>query len=282
MTDPLISVDELAGLLASGRAKVADTRWYLAEPTRGAAAYAEGHIPGAVYLHLEDQLSAPTGPGRHPLPDRSDFASMMGELGFGDDDLVVAYDDRGGAIAARLWWMLRDIGHDGVRVLDGGLPAWVAAGHPLESETPTPSPTTMTVRPAATRTIDRETLAESLGELTLVDARAAERYRGDEEPIDPIAGHIPTAVNIPYGENLDTEGRFLPMRMLSARYRAVGAHGDDTVVYCGSGVTACHAALAMVVAGLGEPILYPGSWSDWSTAEMPSVTGEEPGEVLPY
>jgi thiosulfate/3-mercaptopyruvate sulfurtransferase len=280
--DPLISVDELAGLLASGDAKVADTRWYLAEPEQGLAAYAEGHIPGAMYLHLETQLSGPIGAGRHPLPTRSDFASTMGSLGFGNDDLIVAYDDRGGAIAARLWWMLRDIGHDRVRVLDGGLPAWVAAGHPLESATAAPPAATMTVRPATTRTIDREALAESLGELTIIDARSAERYRGDEEPIDPIAGHIPTAVNIPYEENIDTEGRFLPFRMLSARYRAVGAHGDDTVVYCGSGVTACHTALAMVVAGLGEPILYPGSWSDWSTAEMPFVTGDEPGEVLPY
>jgi thiosulfate/3-mercaptopyruvate sulfurtransferase len=282
VTDPLISVDEFAESLASGGARAADTRWYLAEPAGGLAAYAEGHIPGAVYLHLETHLSASTGAGRHPLPNRSDFASTMGALGFGNDDLVVAYDDRGGAIAARLWWMLRDIGHHRVRVLDGGLPAWVAAGHPLESTTPSMPPATMTVRPATTRTIDRETLAESLGELTIIDARSAKRYRGDEEPIDPIAGHIPTAVNIPYEENVDTEGRFLPFRMLAARYRAVGAHGDDTVVYCGSGVTACHAALAMVVAGLGEPILYPGSWSDWSTAEMPFVTGEEPGEALPY
>lgn len=279
---PLISVAEFAELLASGGAKPADTRWYLAEPDQGLAAYHEGHIPGAIYLHLEEHLSSPEGPGRHPLPAHSDFAATMGALGFGNDDLVVAYDDRGGAIAARLWWMLRDIGHDQVRVLDGGIPAWVAAGHPLESAIPPVTPTTMSVRPSTTRTIDRETLAETLGELTIIDARSGERYRGDEEPIDPIAGHIPTAVNIPYEENIDTEGRFLPLRMLAARYRSVGAHGEDTVVYCGSGVTACHNALAMVVAGLGEPILYPGSWSDWSNAEMPFVTGEDPGEVLPY
>jgi thiosulfate/3-mercaptopyruvate sulfurtransferase len=282
VTDPLISVGDFAELRASGAARAADTRWYLAEPERGLAAYGEGHIPGSAYLHLEQHLSAGTGPGRHPLPNRSDFAATMGSLGFGDDDLVVAYDDRGGAIAARLWWMLRDLGHDRVRVLDGGIPAWVAAGQRLESETRVASPATMTVRPSTTRSIDRETLAESLGEITIIDARSTERYRGDEEPIDPIAGHIPTAVNIPYEENLDTEGHFLPFRMLAARYRSVGAHGSDTVVYCGSGVTACHSALAMVVAGLGEPILYPGSWSDWSTATMPVVTGEEPGEVLPY
>jgi thiosulfate/3-mercaptopyruvate sulfurtransferase len=275
VTDPLISVDELTGLLASGDAKVADTRWYLSEPERGLAAYAGGHIPGAVYLDLETQLSGPIGAGRHPLPARSDFASTMGSLGFGNDDLIVAYDDRGGAIAARLWWMLRDIGHHRVRVLDGGLPAWVVAGHPLESATAVLPEATMTVRPATTRTINREALAESLGELTLIDARSAERYRGDEEPVDPIAGHIPTAVNIPYEENIDTEGRFLPFRMLSARYRAVGAHGNDTVVYCGSGVTACHGILAMTVAGLPEPTLYPGSWSDWSTSGGEVATGNE-------
>lgn len=282
MTEPLISSDDLAALIDRGTVKVADTRWYLAEPERGLAAYREGHIPGAVYVHLEDALSGEHGPGRHPLPDREEFAADMGRLGFGDDDLVVAYDDRGGAIAARLWWMLRDIGHLEVKVLDGGLPAWIDAGHPTTTEVPEVEPATMTVGRSLTRTIDREDLAESLGELTVVDARSMARYLGEEEPIDPVAGHIPTAVNVPYEENVDTAGRFLPQRMLSARYRSVGARGPDTVVYCGSGVTACHDALAMVVAGLDEPILYPGSWSDWVANDMPVVTGDEPGEVLPY
>ena len=280
MTAPLISAADLAGILPG--VKIADTRWYLAEPERGQAAYDEGHIPGAVYVHLEKHLTGERGPGRHPLPSRSDFAATMGSLGFGGDDLVVAYDDRGGAIAARLWWMLRDIGHDAVRVLDGGLPAWIKAGNAIDSTTAQPIPATMPVNPSLTRTIDRENLAESLGELTVVDARSMTRYRGDEEPLDPVAGHIPTAVNVPYEENVDTEGRFLPARMLSARYRSVGARGPDTVVYCGSGVTACQSALAMVVAGLEEPILYPGSWSDWSTSGMPVATGDEPGEALPY
>jgi len=279
---PLVSADQLAELVEQGKVRVADTRWYLAEPERGLAAYREGHIPGAAYVHLEQHLSGGDGPGRHPLPDREVFAASMGSLGFGDGDLIVAYDDRGGAIAARLWWMLRDIGHEAVRVLDGGLPAWAAAGHPVTSAVPEVEPATMTVGPSLTRTIDRENLAESLGERTVVDARSTARYRGDEEPIDPVAGHIPTAVNVPYEENVDTEGRFLPERMLAARYKSVGARGPDTVVYCGSGVTACHDALAMVVAGLDEPILYPGSWSDWVTADMPVVTGDEPGEVLPY
>jgi len=282
VTGPLISADDFASLLERGEARAADTRWYLAEPERGLAAYSEAHIPGAVYVHLEQVLSAPHGPGRHPLPKRDDFAAAMGALGFGDDDLVVGYDDRGGAIAARLWWMLRDIGHEAVVVLDGGLPAWIAAGHPVTAEVPSVVPATMTVRDSLTRTIDRETLAESLGDLTVIDARSMSRYQGVEEPIDPVAGHIPTAVNVPYEENVDTEGRFLPMRMLSARYRSVGARGPDTVVYCGSGVTACHDALAMVVAGLDEPILYPGSWSDWVANDMPVVTGDEPGDVLPY
>ena len=282
MSSPLISADDLAVLVDHGEAKVADTRWYLAEPERGLAAYRQGHIPGAVYVHLEEVLSAPHGPGRHPLPRRDDFASAMGALGFGDDDLVVAYDDRGGAIAARMWWMLRHIGHPQVMVLDGGLPAWIAAGHPVTADEPEVTQATMTVGESLTRTIDREDLAESLGEVTVVDARSMARYRGDEEPIDPVAGHIPTAVNVPYEENVDTEGLFLPRRMLSARYRSVGARGPDTVVYCGSGVTACHDALAMVVAGLDEPILYPGSWSDWVANDMPVVTGDEPGDVLPY
>jgi thiosulfate/3-mercaptopyruvate sulfurtransferase len=279
---PLVSADQLAELVEREEVRVADTRWYLAEPDRGIAAYREGHIPGAVYVHLEQHLSGGDGPGRHPLPDRKVFAASMGSLGFGDDDLIVAYDDRGGAIAARLWWMLRDIGHDAVRVLDGGLPAWIAAGHPVTTDVPAVGSAILTVGASLTRTIDRENLAESLGERTVVDARSTSRYRGDEEPIDPVAGHIPTAVNVPYEENVDTDGLFLPERMLAARYKSVGARGPDTVVYCGSGVTACHDALAMVVAGLDEPILYPGSWSDWVTADMPVMTGDEPGDVLPY
>ena len=254
--------------------RIADTRWYMGDAVGGHEAYHTGHIPGAVYVSLEHHLSAHEGPGRHPLPDRSVFAECMGSLGFGDEHLVVAYDDRGGAIAARLWWMLRDLGHDRVAVLDGGIQAWEAAGGTLEIETPSPTPAVMTVRDPLTRQIDRTALEERLGAVTVLDARAPERYRGETEPIDPVAGHIPTARNLPYEGNLLDDLTFVDAGALRDRFEAVGA-GDDTVIYCGSGVTACHDILAMTVAGLPEPTLYPGSWSDWSSSGGPVATGDE-------
>jgi thiosulfate/3-mercaptopyruvate sulfurtransferase len=275
VTAPLIDVDALAAEIAAGAVRVADVRWYLATPGRGRAEYAAGHLPGAVFVDLATDLAGPEGPGRHPLPARDVFAGTMGRLGFSDGDLIVAYDDASGSVAARLWWMLRDIGHDRVAVLDGGIQAWTASGRPLETDPPERVATTMTVRPSLTRTIDRETLAARLGEVVVIDARASERYRGETEPIDPVAGHIPTARNVPHAENVATDLRFLPPRMLSARYQGAGATpGSEVVVYCGSGVTACHDVLAMTVAGLPEPMLYPGSWSDWCTAGMPVETGD--------
>ncbi len=275
VTAPLIGADALAAEIEAGAVRVADVRWYLATPGRGRSEYAAGHLPGAVFVDLDTALTTRPGPGRHPLPPRHVFAATMGNLGLGDEDLVVAYDDASGSIAARLWWMLRDIGHDRVAVLDGGIQAWTAAGLPLETAVPEIVPTTMTVRPSLTRTIDRETLAARLGDVVVIDARAPERYRGETEPIDPVAGHIPTARNVPHAENVATDLRFLPARMLSARYQGAGAAPDaDVVVYCGSGVTACHDVLAMTLAGLPEPMLYPGSWSDWSTAGMPAETGD--------
>jgi len=228
-----------------------------------------------VFVDLDADLTTHPGPGRHPLPPRAVFAETMGRLGFGDDDLIVAYDDASGSVAARLWWMLRDIGHERVAVLDGGIQTWVASGRSLDTAIPGTAPATMTVRPPLTRSIDRETLAARLGDLVVIDARAPERYRGETEPIDPVAGHIPTARNVPHAENVATDLRFLPARMLSARYQGAGATPDaEVVVYCGSGVTACHDVLAMTVAGLPEPMLYPGSWSDWSTADMPTEIGD--------
>jgi thiosulfate/3-mercaptopyruvate sulfurtransferase len=275
VTAPLIGVEALAAEIEANAVRVADVRWYLATPDRGRADFAAGHLPGAVFVDLDAVLATHPGPGRHPLPPRDVFAAAMGGLGFGDDDLVVAYDDATGSVAARLWWMLRDIGHDRVAVLDGGIQAWVGAGLPLETTPPEVVPATMTVRPTLTRTIDRETLAARLGEVVVIDARAPERYRGETEPIDPVAGHIPSARNVPHAENVASDLRFLPARMLSARYQDAGATpGADVVVYCGSGVTACHDVLAMTVAGLPEPMLYPGSWSDWSTAGMPVETGD--------
>jgi len=276
VTSPLIGVAELNATLSDPVLRLADIRWYLDEPERGRVGYDAGHIPGALFVDLDRDLSAPSGPGRHPLRDRFEFAAAMGRFGFGDAHRIVVYDDRGGIIATRLWWMLRDIGHDAVRVLDGGINAWTAAGHPVTSA-PTPIvPATLTVRPTRTRQIDRETLARRLGTVTVLDARAPERYRGEVEPIDPVAGHIPTALNAPAVDNLGADGRLLPPAELAKRYR--GLSGDrEVVASCGSGVFACHDILAMTVAGLPEPILYPGSWSDWSTAGMPAAVGPEPG-----
>lgn len=280
MTDPVVAVDALDDL--AGPVVFADVRWYLGEPGRGRAEYESGHIPGAVYVDLEHDLSAVEGPGRHPMPTRAEFADRMGRLGIGDDDTVVAYDDRGGAVAARLWWMLRDIGHEAVVVLDGGIQAWTAAGNPVERGTVTREPVTLSIRPGPTRQLDRTAVRTRLGQVTLLDARAPERYRGEEEPVDPVAGHIPTAVSADLTLNLDEDLRFRSAAALRDRFESLGASEDrDTVVYCGSGVTACHNALALVRAGFPEPILYPGSWSDWSTAGEAAAAGPEPGSSTP-
>jgi thiosulfate/3-mercaptopyruvate sulfurtransferase len=274
--DPIVTV---GGLAAFDRLVFADTRWYLGEPEQGRIEYETGHIPGAVYVDLERHLSAADGPGRHPLPIREEFAARMGRLGIGDGDTVVAYDDRGGAVAARLWWMLRDIGHEAF-VLDGGIQAWVEAGRELAGGIETRESTRLSVRPSTTREIDRAGLRERLGTVTLLDARAPERYRGDEEPVDPVAGHIPTAVSADLDLNLDADLRFLAPEALRERFQSLGTSDDhDTVVYCGSGVTACHNALALVRAGFPEPILYPGSWSDWGASGGEVATGEDPGRV---
>ena len=277
----LISASELAGRPDDPRLRLADVRWYVGEPGRNRAEYAAGHLPGAVFLDVDTDLSAPAGPGRHPLPDPGDLASLLAERGFGDDHLIVAYDDAGGIYAARLWWMLRWIGHPGVRLLDGGLPAWRAAGLPLTTEEPDFPPATLTVRPGPTRVIDREGLWRRLGSVVLLDARQPDRYTGEQHPVDPLGGHIPTALNAPTSENLGPDGRFLAPDALAARYRALGVGTGDTVVSCGSGVTACHDALALALAGLPEPILYPGSWSDWCASGLPYATGREPGSASP-
>lgn len=278
----LISASELAGRLGDPRLRLADVRWYVGEPGRNRAAYAAGHLPGAVFVDVDTNLSAPAGPSRHPLPEPGAFAALLAERGFGDDQLIVAYDDAGGIYAARLWWMLRWIGHPGGRVLDGGLPAWSAADFPLSTEEPRLPPAVLTVRPGPTRVIDRQGLWGRLGSVVLLDARQPDRYTGEQHPMDPLGGHIPTARNAPTSENLGPDGRFLPPDVLARRYRALGVGEAETVVSCGSGVTACHDALALALAGLPEPILYPGSWSDWCTSGLPYVTGPEPGSVSPY
>jgi thiosulfate/3-mercaptopyruvate sulfurtransferase len=277
MTDPLISVEELS---RHSGAVLADVRWYLGEPERGRSEYETAHIPGAVFVDLDTALSAEIGPGRHPLPTREAFAAAVGDLGMGGDDLVVAYDDFGGAIAARLWWMLRDIGHERVQVLDGGISAWLADGHLTDSGTVTRPPAAMPIGTSTTRQIDRTELRDRLGNVTLLDARAPERYRGEGESVDPVGGHIPTAISASMTDNLSPDGTFLDPESLRRRFDNLGVTAHrETVVYCGSGVTACHDALAVMRAGLPEPALYPGSWSDWSTAGEAVAIGPDPGQA---
>jgi thiosulfate/3-mercaptopyruvate sulfurtransferase len=279
----LISADDLAARLAvpgaASRIRVADVRWYLGRPGAGHVAYDGGHIPGAVFVDLEDDLSDPAGlgaPGRHPLPSPGAFKRRMERLGVGSETLVVAYDDAGGTVAARLWWMLDDLGHrGGAAVLDGGIDAWTAAGHPLSTHAASYPPARLELGGAWSRVITRPDLAARLEEVTLIDARAPERYRGEAEPIDPVAGHIPGALNVPTDANLDADGRFLPRDELRARYQALAA-GKPVVASCGSGVTSCHNALAMRIAGLPDPILYAGSYSDWTRSGMPIATGPAP------
>jgi thiosulfate/3-mercaptopyruvate sulfurtransferase len=282
---PLISAASLRDLISSGSAghvRIVDCRWVLGRPGVGAAAYAEGHLPGAIHFDLDTDLADPSGfgaPGRHPLPSPAELAARLGAAGIGDHDLVVAYDDVGGWVAARLWWMLDVLGHTEVAVLDGGLAAWVASGGPLTSEVPGLAPAELHLADRWERLIDREELKAMLGSVVLLDARAGPRYRGETEPIDPVAGHIPTARHAPYDANL-VDGQFRPAAELAATFRALGADGSGgrVVTSCGSGVSALHHAVAMRAAGLPDPILYVGSYSDWSRSGEPVATGPEPGE----
>ena len=272
----LISATCLLARLDDPGLRVADVRWWLTDPPKGHRDYLTAHIPGAVFVDVDTDLVTAEGPGRHPLPDPVDFRRRMEALGLDDASLVVACDDAGGTVAARLWWMLDDLGHRDVVVLDGGLQAWVAAGGPLTSEVPVLAPGRLHLRDRWTRTMDRDELIARLGDVSIADARAPERYRGDIEPIDPVAGHIPTAHSRPTAGNIDADGRFLAPAALRARFEPLG---DAVVVACGSGVNACHNALAMRIAGLPDPLLYPGSYSDWSRSGMPIAIGDEPGEV---
>jgi thiosulfate/3-mercaptopyruvate sulfurtransferase len=274
----LISPESLLARLGDPLLRLADVRWWLADPGKGRRDYAEAHLPGAVFVDLDTDLAAPVGPGRHPLPDPATFVRRMEAVGFGDEHEIVAYDDAGGTIAARLWWMLDDLGHPRVSVLDGGIAAWASAGGPLTAVAPAPEPGRLRLHARWTRTIDRDALIARLGRVRLLDARAPERYRGEIEPVDAVPGHIPTAISLPTAGNLGPDGRFLAPEVLRARFEALG---DDVVSYCGSGVNACHNALAMRLAGLPDPLLYPGSYSDWAGTGMPIATGDEPGTMPP-
>ncbi len=271
--DPLISVSDVP--LDHADVRIVDVRWYLADLEQGHREYLTSHIAGAIYFDVETDLSARTGPGRHPLPDPETFAATLGQAGIGNRHHVIAYDSSGGAIAARLWWMLRHLGHDRVQVLDGGWDAWIESSRPVTDVVPTFSAETFAYKVRSDDTIDANELAARLGEVAVIDARAGERYRGETEPVDPVAGHIPTAINHPHTTNVDAAGHFLPPAALRERY----ATDEEVVAYCGSGVTSCSTLIAHVIAGLPEPKLYPGSWSDWSSSGRAVATGPEPGEA---
>jgi thiosulfate/3-mercaptopyruvate sulfurtransferase len=249
--------------------RVFDCRHELGQPELGAAQYREAHLPGTVYAHLDRDLSAPkTGTnGRHPLPEPEVFAAWLGAQGLRPEDQVVCYDAGGGTMAARLWWMLRWIGHDAAAVLDGGFAKWVAEGRPTTREVPCFAPSVYVPKPRAEMRVDAAYVEAQLGtrEAALVDARAPARFRGEAEPIDPVAGRIPGARNRFCTENLGADGRFKSAQVLKAEFAALlgGIAPADLVHYCGSGVAACHNALAMEIAGLPGSRLYPGSWSEW-------------------
>lgn len=277
---PIISPAALADRLGDPGLRIVDVRWVLGKPGLGREAYDAGHLPGAIFLDVDTDLVASEGPGRHPLPSPGAFRVTLEAAGIGSDHDVVAYDDVGGWVASRLWWMLDDLGHDRVAVLDGGYPAWVAEGLPVTRDVPAYPRTRLELADQWANTIDRDTVAAGLGQLVLLDARAGPRYRGETEPIDPVAGHIPTARHAPTDANLGADGRLLPADALRERFVALGADGRSgpVVTSCGSGVSACFNSLALRVAGLPDPILYPGSYSDWSRTGMPIAVGVEPGD----
>jgi thiosulfate/3-mercaptopyruvate sulfurtransferase len=270
---PLVSPAELHDVL--GRVRILDVRWRLDRPD-GRPDYLAGHIPGAVYVDLDAELSdhaRPATEGRHPLPSTAALQAAARRWGVRRDDIVVVYDDLGGQSAARAWWLLRDAGVD-VRVLDGALAGWRDAGYELETGDVEPRGGDVTLRRGLMPALDLDGAATFADVGTLLDARAAERYRGEVEPIDPRAGHIPGAISAPTAGNLDADGRFLPPDALRARFRDLGVEaGAPVAVYCGSGVTAAHEVLALELAGLGAA-LFPGSWSAWAQhPDLPIATG---------
>jgi len=277
----LISASVLAEHLNDAGWIVCDCRHDLTDTDAGRRAYAESHIPGARFLHLDNDLSAPkTGRnGRHPLPDAKTFARRLGELGISNTSQVVAYDASGGYYAARLWWMLRWLGHDAVAVLDGGWNAWTGAGNTVTAQLPQFRPTTFNPRLRSGLVLDAASIAAASGKTRslLLDARAPNRYRGENETLDPVAGHIPGAANRFFQLNLDSGGKFRPAAALKQEFAVLlGDTAPESVThYCGSGVTACHNLFAMEVAGLAGSRLYPGSWSEWcSDPSRPVATGD--------
>ena len=262
----LISAAELqADLVAGGRPRILDVRWSLQQPD-GMPRFLDAHLPGAVYVDLETELSSHGEPadGRHPLPSPEDLQAAARRWGLDDGDDVVVYDENTGVPAARAWWLLRHAGHERVRILDGGLAAWRVAGGAVESGPVEPTAGTVELSWGHMPVIDIDAAARFPEQGTLLDVRAPERYRGEVEPIDPVAGHIPDAINAPNLDNLAADGRFLPPRVIRERLTAAGVDDSRPVAaYCGSGVNAAHAIAALELAGF-EAALFPGSWSQWS------------------
>jgi thiosulfate/3-mercaptopyruvate sulfurtransferase len=271
---PLVSAGWLRQHIGDRDVRVIDFRWYL-QGGNGREAYDKAHIPGAVFVDLE-AVTGLDGAGRHPLPPASQFETEMQKAGVDATTRVVVYDDAGGSVAARLWFLLGWFGHEAQAVLDGGLQAW---GQPLDDLIPSVDEGNFHARqPDRSRILDFEAVRH-VREVPLLDARAGERYRGEMEPVDPKAGHIPGAVSAPWMQNLGPDGRFKSPAELREHFLALGAEAG-AVVYCGSGVNATHHLLAMEVAGLPNGRLYAGSWSDWSHRDAPVATGKEPGQVL--
>jgi thiosulfate/3-mercaptopyruvate sulfurtransferase len=280
----LIDVEELAERLDD--CVVVDCRHTLSDPAAGRRGHRDARIPGSRFLHLDEDLAAPVraGSGRHPLPDPERLRARLAGLGLSDDTQLVAYDEAGGTMAARLWWLARWLGHEAVAVLDGGLAAWRAAGYPVASGDDERAPRAAGVLtrrppladPVAVEAVERHVAAR---DRLLLDARGSERYRGETEPIDPVAGHIPGALNRPQSSNLRPDGRFLPAPVLRQAFDALlaGRPPGSVVHYCGSGVSACHNLLAMEHAGLRGSALYPGSWSQWCSDPSRPVETGEPG-----
>jgi thiosulfate/3-mercaptopyruvate sulfurtransferase len=271
---PLISAAELAERL--DEVTVLDVRYRMGGPP-GAEEHAAGHVPGAAYVDLDTALAAPPGPrGRHPLPAPEDFEAAMRAAGVSGDRPVVVHDDWQGRAAARCWWLLRWAGHDDVRVLDGGWSAWVATGGEVSTALEEPEPGDFTARPGQRPTIEADEVLAFAEQHVLIDARNPERFRGEVEPVDPVAGHVPGAVNVPTGANLRDDGTFRSADELREVYSV--AEGGQVAAYCGSGVTAAHDLLALEVAGI-EGVLYPGSWSEWvADPERPVETGGPTGD----
>lgn len=279
MADALVSAEWLHEHTADPDVRPVDVRWYLTERGRGRTDYNEAHIPGAAFMDIDRDLAAPpeAGPGRHPLPSPEAFAQAAGQAGIGPNTHVIAYDASGGAYAARLWWLLRYFGHERVSLLDGGWQAWQAAGYPTESGEAHVFRAEFTPNPQPDMVLNADDVEQlrSMDNTLLIDARAAERYEGRSEPIDPRAGHIPGARNMPYAHNLAPNGTWKSPAELREQYAALGADKANQVVcYCGSGVTATHDIFALHLAGRDDARLYEGSWSDWSSnPERPAATG---------